>query len=138
MRKHASRSGFVLLITVLIVGAIGTAILSSLLLLGISANKVSLSVQESAQALASAQACAEYALLQLRESPTYTGNESLPIDGHTCDIRTINGIGNTNRSICVEGRAGDSYRRLEIVVDRILPVTKVFSWQEVPLFLLCT
>lgn len=138
MKQLPPRSGFVLLITVLIVGAIGTAILSSLLLLGISANKVSLSVQESAQALGAAQACAEYALLQLRESPNYTGSESLSLDGHACDIHLINGAGNTNRSICVEGRAGDSYRRLEIVVDTILPVTKVFSWQEVPLFLLCT
>lgn len=138
MTQPSSRSGFVLLITVLIVGAIGTAILSSLLLLGISANKVSLSVQESAQALAAAQACAEYALLQLRDSPNYAGNQTIILDGHACEIRTINGTGNTNRSLCVEGRAGDSYRRLEIVVDTILPVTKVFSWQEVPLFLLCT
>lgn len=131
------RSGFILLITILIIGAIASAILSSLLLLGISANQVSLSVQQSQQALATAQACAEYALLQLRESPSYAGNEFLALGNDRCEVLPVGGIGNNNRAVCTEGTSGDAIRRLEIAVSQVLPQTKVYSWQEVAVFTLC-
>lgn len=131
------RSGFILLITILIIGAIASAILSSLLLLGISSLQVSFSVQQSEEALASAQACAEYALLKLRQSPSYAGNEFRSLGSDRCEILTIGGIGNNNRALCTEGTSGDAIRRLEIAVNQILPQTKVYSWQEVSVFTLC-
>lgn len=126
-----------LLITILIIGAIASAILSSLLLLSISSTQISFSVQQSEEALAAAQGCAEYALLQLRTSPTYAGNEFIALGQNQCEILTIGGIGNNNRAVCTEGTAGDTIRRLEIAVSQILPQTTVFSWQEVSIFTLC-
>jgi len=134
---RSGHRGYVLLITILIIGAIASAILSSLLLLGISSAQISLSVQQSKEALAAAQGCAEYALLQLRTSPTYAGNEFKTLGQNQCEILTIGGIGNNNRTICTEGTAGDAIRRLEIAVSQILPQTRVFSWQEAALFTLC-
>lgn len=131
------RQGFILLITILIIGAIASAILSSLLLLGISSSQVSFSVQQSGEALAGAQACAEYALLQLRQSPSYAGNEFKTLGANECEILPIGGIGNNNRALCVEGTAGDTIRRLEIAISQILPQTQVYSWQEVSIFTLC-
>ncbi len=131
------RHGFILLITILIIGAIASAILSSLLLLGISSTQVSFSVQQSGEALAAAQGCAEYALLQLRQSPSYAGNEFKVLGTTQCEILAIGGIGNNNRSVCVEGTAGDTIRRLEIAISQILPQTQVYSWQEVSVFSLC-
>lgn len=133
-----SRHGYILLITILIIGAIASAILASLLLLGISANHVSLSVLQANQALANAQGCAEYGLMKLRESPSYAGNEFVTIGSDQCEILTIGGIGNNNRVLCTEGSVGDSIRRLEIVIDQILPETTILSWQEVAIFSLCT
>lgn len=134
---HKKRKGFILLITILIIGAIASAILSSLLLLGISANQVSLSVQQSEKALATAQACAEYALLRLRQSPSYDGNEFLTLGDDQCEILTIGGIGNNNRAVCAEGTSGEAIRRLEIAVSQVLPQTTLYSWQEVAIFSLC-
>lgn len=134
---HKKRKGFILLITILIIGAIASAILSSLLLLGISANQVSLSVQQSEKALATAQACAEYALLKLRQSPSYGGNEFLTIGDDQCEILTVGGIGNNNRAVCTEGTSGEAIRRLEIAVSQVLPQTMLYSWQEVAIFSLC-
>lgn len=131
------RHGFMLLITILIIGAIASAILSSLLLLGISSTQVSFSVQQSQEALAAAQGCAEYALLQLRTSPSYAGNEFKTLGLYQCEVMIINGIGNNNRAVCTEGTSGDTVRRLEITVTQILPQTKVYSWQEVGIFTLC-
>ncbi len=143
MMRHSSpvgtrkRSGYILLITILIIGAIASAILSSLLLLGISSAQVSFSVQQSSEALAAAQACAEYALLKLRQSPSYAGNEYRTLGSHQCEVLAVGGIGNNNRAICTEGTSGDALRRLEIAVSQILPQTKVYSWQEVSVFTLC-
>ena len=131
------KPGYILLISIVVIGVICSAILSSLLLLGVSSGAVSLSVQQSTQALSGAQACAEYALRALRTSPSYIGNETLTLGDTTCDILTIGGIGNNNRNVCTEGQMGDAVRRLEIVVNQVLPQTKVYSWQEVSAFSLC-
>lgn len=134
---QTTRNGYILLITILVIGAVASAILSSLMLLGISANHVSFSVLQASQSLANAQACAEYGLMKLRESPSYAGNEFLTVGADQCEILTVGGIGNNNRVLCAEGRVGDSIRRLEIVINQVLPQTKIYSWQEVAVFSLC-
>ena len=131
------REGYVLLIAVIAIGAVASIILSSLLLLGTSAGQVSHSVRRGAQAFAAAQGCAEYALLKLRESPSYSGNEMQALDAGTCEVLPIGGMGNNNRFICVEGVAGENTRRLEIVVRQILPQVRIDSYQEVADFSLC-
>lgn len=132
-----AHSGYILLITILVIGAIASAILSSLMILGISANQVSFAVLQANQSLANAQACAEYGLMQLRQSPSYAGNEFIAIGADQCEILSVGGIGNNNRVLCTEGKVGDSVRRLEIVINQILPETKIYSWQEVAVFSLC-
>ena len=141
MQPHSvtirSKPGYILLVLILIIGAVCSVILASLLLLGTNASRVSLSIQESGQALEFAQGCAEYGLKELRSSLLYDGNELLTYEHGTCEILLIGGIGNTNRLLCTEGQAGDSVRRLEIVVNQILPETNISSWQEVASFSLC-
>jgi type II secretory pathway pseudopilin PulG len=137
MNIHSTKTGYILLITILIIGAMAAAILSSLLMLGISANQVSLAVSQANQALANAQGCAEYGLLKLRQSPSYAGSEFVTIGTNQCEILSIGGIGNNNRVLCTEGNVGDSVRRLEIVVKQVLPTTLIYSWQEVSVFSLC-
>ena len=133
----AKRSGYMLLISILAIGVIASAVLTSLLLLGTSAARVSLSMQESNQALSTAQACAEYALMNLRTSTSYGGNITLPLPNGQCTIRVIGGAGFVNRSICAQGQSGNAVRRLEILVSQVVPVTTIASWQEVGAFTLC-
>lgn len=132
------RSGYLLLITILVIGVIATAVVSSLLFLGTSSSAVSLAIQQSSQAIGLAQACSEYALQQLRINPQYAGDQILTLESGTCDIHPIGGIGNNNRLVCIEGIVGDIYRRLEIVVQQVLPKTTITSWQEVTQFSLCS
>ena len=134
---HRQESGYILLISILVIGAICSAILSSLMLLGINSSQLSHSIEESNKALALAQGCADYALLQLRTSPNYAGNEVLTYSNGTCELLAVGGSGNTNRLLCTEGQVGETIRRLEIVVNQILPQTKIYSWQEVANFSLC-
>lgn len=126
-----------LLMSILIVGTVSTAIVASLLFLGTTSGNISLAVQQSSQAMSLAQGCAEYALQKLRTAPSYIGSESFTIGNGDCEVLPIGGTGNTNRLLCAEGRVGENYRRLEIIVKEVLPQTKIYSWQEVPTFSLC-
>jgi hypothetical protein len=135
---NGTKHGYILLISVVIIGAISSAILASLLLLGNSASILSLSIHQSAGAQAAAQACAEYALQKLRNDPTYAGNETRTFPDSTCDILSIGGIGNENRLLCTEGHQGDAVRRLQIIIERVLPAVRIGTFEEVPVFTLCT
>lgn len=132
------RSGYVLLISVIVIGSVASAILVSVLMLGISAAQVSSSVHLSSQALAIAHACAEDALMDLRTSLSYAGSETQSFSLGTCETLSLGGIGNNSRLICTEGTVGDTTRRIEIVVEQVLPEMKISSWQEVGAFTLCS
>lgn len=135
-----SRRGYVFLITVLFVGIIAFSIMGTYFILSTAALQNGWSLQQAAESLAYAESCAERALLRLQNDSGYTGQEFIafdePIEG-SCEILVIGGSGNTNRTVCVEGIVGDSTRRLEILVERLLPSVQIFSWQEVALFTAC-
>ena len=137
MQVSRARKGYILLISILIVGIVSIAIVTSLVFLGTVAETMSLSVQQSAEAMAVTQGCAEYALQQLRTSPAYVGDQTLFLGNGSCDILPIGGNGNGNRILCTEGSVGQGYRRLEIVIKTVLPQTLIDSWQEVAQFSLC-
>ncbi len=137
MSEHSSKPGYILLLSILIIGVVASAVVSSLLLLGTASNRASYSVQQSAQSLAFAQGCAEVALLQLFRSSTYGGNETLTFPEGNCAILPIGGSGNSHRFLCIEATSGDVVRRLEIIVQSVLPRIRIFSWQEVLSFSVC-
>jgi hypothetical protein len=127
------------LISILAIGAIASAVVISMLLLGTAVGRTSLSMQQSESAAFLSEACAEYALRSLRANPSYNGNEvvgGFSVNG-TCTILPIGGSGTSNRIICTEATVGNVVRRLEIVVQSLLPKTLIYSWQDVPSFSLC-
>lgn len=131
------RSGYIVLLSVLVIGAIAIATASSLVLLGISAQQSGFAVVKAEQALENARTCVERAVRSLRLSSAYTGNQTFVLVEGTCSLRTIAGSGNANRIICAEGKSTRSTRRLEVELSQILPTTKVKSYKEVQTFTLC-
>jgi len=77
IKYHRQKGGYIALISVLIIGAVGTAVIISLLLLGIGNSRTSFAIEQSSQAKASANACAEEALEQIRNSTPFTGTGNL-------------------------------------------------------------
>lgn len=134
---HTFRDGYVFLISVLFVGAIAMATATTLVVLGIGAQRNGRVYAQSSQALANAETCVERALRSLRTSLGYAGNETITLASGTCEIRPIGGGGNFNRSICVKGVAGNATRRLQVLAQELLPQGKISSWQEVGTFTLC-
>lgn len=138
MRLPRAHHGYVFLLSVLVVGTMAVATLGSLLFIGLGLLRTSATVEQSEQAFALAHTCAERALRALWEDAGYRGNEQLTFPQGTCNILHVGGSGNENRSLCVEGRAGETRRRFEIILGRLLPSIQVYSWQEVENFSSCS
>lgn len=137
MRVPCIRDGYVFLISVLAVGVIGSAVVGSLVLLGMASRRTAFALQQSSQAFGLAHACAERGLMHLKADAGYAGGDSVSFAEGTCDILLVGGYGNEHRTICAEGTAGNAVRRLEIVVSQVQPVTRIASWQEVEIFSFC-
>ena len=123
--------GYVLLISVLLTAVVGTAIAATLPLLGASSAQMGIAAEQSAKARALADACAEYALNELRQSAGYGGSETLILGQGSCTVLSVLGNGNQNRTVQTTGTVGNATRRVEVVVANINPQLTLDSWQEV-------
>jgi len=137
MKKDKNRSnlgprdGYIALITVIVVGAVGVAVGVSLLLLGLSSSRTGFAVEQSAKARSLANACAENALQLIHDSVPYTGTANLSLDDGTCSSTVTAGVGQ-NRTIVVTGTVGTVIRKINISVTQITPTISVSSWLEIP------
>ena len=125
-----NKKGYVALITVLISGAIGVAIATSLLLLGLGSSRTSFALEQSNQAKALANACSEEALQQIRDSTPFTGTGSLTLGQGTCGY-TVANDGGEIRTVTASGTVGTVVRKIKIIVNTINPAINLTSWQEV-------
>ncbi len=133
MTPSSSHAGYVTLLTVLVVSAVGVAVASSLLLLGIGNARSSLALQQSKSAAALADACAEEALQQLRFSTSYSGTATLTLGAGTCSYTVIVGSGEA-REVEATGTVGTVVRKVDVFVSQLTPKTVISSWQEVATF----
>lgn len=136
MHTH-SRPGYIFLVTVLMIGAIASTTLLSLLLLGWAAEQNGFLAVRSQQALEYMLTCSERSLRSLRLDPTYAGDERFTFANGSCYIHMIGGSGNVSRTLCVEGLSGSVTRRMELQIGRLFPAVAVNSWQEVSGFSQC-
>jgi len=131
-QRHCDKinnKGYVLLMSVLILGAVGVAITVSLLLFGTGTLSSLNCWQQSIQARMVADGCAEEALQQIRDNSSYSGTFTIPIGSGSCTY-TVNNLGGDNRSISAGGSVGIAVRRVSITIDQLNPQLNITSWQE--------
>ncbi|MCA9364012.1 hypothetical protein KC727_02230 [Candidatus Kaiserbacteria bacterium] len=121
--------GYVTLISVLIVGAVGVAVTLSLVLLGLSSSQTSFASEQSDQAKGLANACAEEGLQRIRDNTAYTGTGNLSLGQGACTY-TVTSHGSENRTIRTVGIVGTIVREVEITINSIEPDIQIVSWQE--------
>ena len=130
MTAPRSAKGYVALVTVLVTGAVAGAIIVSLLQLGLSSGRTSLTLEQSNQAKALANACAEEALQQIRDSIPFSGSGSLTLGQGSCSY-TVTKLAGQIRTITASGTVGTMVRKISIAIDKITPSINLTSWQEV-------
>jgi hypothetical protein len=124
------RSGYIALVSILVIGAVCSTIAISLIFTSIDSIKTNASLDASSQAKGLANACAENALSGLRLSVAYTGNQTLTYSNGSCTISTITGSGNTNRTFDATGTVGTTIRKVHIIVNTVGPTMQLGDWQE--------
>ena len=125
-----TNQGYIVLITVLVIGAVGVAIAVSLLLLGLGSSRTSFALEQSNQAKALANACSEEALQQIHDSNPFEGSGNLTLGQGACTY-TITKLVGQNRTITASGTVGTVIRKVSISLDKITPSINITSWQEV-------
>ena len=130
---NKSYKGYVALITVLVVGAVSVVIVVSLILLGISSSRASFALEQSNQAKALANACAEEALQQIRNSTPFTGSGEIEFDQGLC-YYLVTSQGGQNRTVTAQGIIQTIERKVKVVIGNITPSINIISWKEVEEF----
>lgn len=128
--KLPTNGGFVTLVSVLAIGAVGVAVVVSSLLLGVGNSRTSFAHEQSNQAKALASACAEEALQQIREATSFTGSDNLSLGQGNCSY-TVTSQGGQNRTVIVSADVGTVVRKIEIAIGAIQPLIEISHWREV-------
>ena len=130
LKNNFKSRGYIALISVIILGAIGTAVDVSVLLLSLNASRTSLAYEQSNQAQALANACVEQALNLIKTDPNYTGSMGLIFGLNSCDYNVTNQGGQT-RQITASGSVASIIRKVSITTSALTPQIVFSSWQEV-------
>lgn len=137
MNKRSSHSGYIFLVTVLVLGAMAATTALSQLLLGWAAEENGILLAQSTQALEYARTCAERTIYNLRLDPTYAGERTFNLTRGSCSVQSVGGAGNLDRTICVSGSSGNTVRRFDILIAQLFPRVLISSWREVTTSTLC-
>jgi hypothetical protein len=132
MKPLPSRTGYMFLLVVLLVGALALMSTVSLFLLSWNEERNGVRFAQSTQSLELARSCMDEAIIHLRKEITYGGDTSLTFANGTCTIFPIvnAGGGTGRRVICTEGRAGNVTRRLRASFEAFFAQTTVSSYKE--------
>lgn len=151
--KNYNNSGYVALMSVVIIGAAAAAIAVSVLLLGLASSRTSLVLAQSSQARALAEGCVEHALQAISDSSNvapadsshFNGDSSHFVPGDsshfsgggnysfrlgTCSYE-VSSRGGESGVIAATGTVGTVIRKLRVVISSIHPAITVVSWQDV-------
>ena len=128
--SYQLQSGYIVLISVLVLASAGAAISIAVILLGLGSSRSSFAIEQSKAAAGLANACAEEALQQIREQTGFTGAGNLTLGNGTCAYN-VSDLGGSSRRITASGTAGTIVRKASIDIDAINPQINVVSWQEV-------
>ena len=129
------QKGYVALMTVIIVGAISSAIVASLLTFSIIYNKNSITKIGSQIAMSYAESCAEEALRLVRLK-TYSASGSVDLDSDSIDDCNYSIAGSipslTITSSNIPNSSILSVKKLQIVTSAVSPQIDILSWEEMP------
>lgn len=129
-RIHLLRRGYIALISVIIIGAIGTAVMLSIMITGITSLKTDIALEQSGSAKILASSCGEEALQKILETGTTSASFSLVIASGTCSY-VITSQNGQNITINATGDLGTLKSKVKIIIATTTPSVILSSWQEV-------
>lgn len=134
MRQPASatkkrKNGYVLLITVLAISAVGISSVISVVLLGVAFSKTSLALKQSNAARGLADACLETALEKIRDNNNFSGTGNVTMTYGSCAYSVPAGA--VPKTVTANGTSGTAVRKVSAAISALKPAMTLSSWQEV-------
>lgn len=129
-----SRRAYIALISILIVGAVALSVAISSAILAIAQGRNGLLAQNLTEAKSLANACAEKVLMDLKDSESYAGNETVNLGSGQCQIYPIENLGGQVRVVKVSGSVNQTTKKIKINISQINPMMIFTSWLEVDNF----
>jgi hypothetical protein len=110
-------------------GALGVAVMVSVISQGITSSKTELSLQQSGQARVLATSCAEEALQVILETSTTSRVDTLTLNDGSCSYT----ISKPSSSVIINatGNYGSLVKRVQVVLSTSSPSIVLSSWQDV-------
>lgn len=118
------KSGFITLITVLLLGAVVVAVTVTLLLLQIQNGTMTFTMKEALYARTYANSCAEEALQQLALNGTYSGMSTVTFPWGTCTYTVTQGV---VRQVDAMGTSGTVQSHVRVLIN-----DAGVTWSEIP------
>lgn len=125
-----NQQGYVALLSVLVLGAVATAVAIALLVVGADSQREALVTQQSIQARGLVDACAEEALQQIHDNAAFTGTNTISLGQGVCSY-TVANTGPSTRTITANSNVGGVVRKVAVYVTIGSSTISVTSWQEV-------
>ncbi len=128
--QNKKEQGFISLISVLIVGAVGLTITISLISQGISSSKISFSLEKYKKAMTLAEICVEEGLLRVRNDKGFLGEESFSFDEGNCSYE-IKENEEDELYVYAVGESGFIKKRLKVTINETEPRVIISSWSRI-------
>lgn len=128
--KNEAKKGYIALLSVIMISAIGAAIMISVISSGISASKTDFSLQQLGGARSMASSCAEEALQKILETGTTSSSGVLTIVSGNCSY-VISSQNGQNIMINSTGFLGTVTSKVQVIVATTSPGLTLSSWSEV-------
>lgn len=132
MALHQSDNGYITLLSVLIVSAIGLSVSLSLLSLGGGATQITDVWQKQFQAKNYSESCVEIAISELLLNGGAPSTGGITFSDGSCSYSVAADV--SNWEIQSTGMAGSVVRRVRAVVDLTGMESVIVSWQEISSF----
>lgn len=129
-KYNSKRKGYIALLSVIALSALGVAIMLVILLSGVSASKTDFALQQSASANIAASSCGEEALEVILETGTSSTSGGLSFTSGSCSY-TVTSENGQNITINSIGSVGTTVSRVQIIVATTTPYIILSSWKEV-------
>jgi hypothetical protein len=128
--RQEGRKGYIAFISVIVISALGVALMLSVITAGVNASKTDFALQQLSAARSMASSCAEEALQQILETGTTSSSGQLTVASGTCTYSIISSNGQ-NISIHSVGLLGTVTSKILVTVASTTPVVSLSSWEEV-------
>lgn len=125
--KH--NKGYIALMSVILMGALGAAVMVSVIAQGVTSGKTELSLQRAGHARVLATSCVEEALQIILETATTSRTSSLILGDGSCSYV----ITKPASSVIINstGNYGNLVKRVQVVLSTSSPSIVLSSWQDV-------